>query len=257
MIAPALLAPLWLLACSGDEPKDTANTADDSATDSADSATDSQDTARTDTDTAADTADTDDTADTADTGTEPIVYEPWPFLDAVTEFSFGEGAGYGQDRFPDVVFGPPEAPGDGGGSLDVVSLGREGWIVASFRDLDLVDGEGPDLLIFENPFTGWYETGVVGVSEDGVDWVEWPCDPEDAAGGYPGCAGVALVYANSGNGVDATDPEAAGGDRFDLADIGVSRARFVRVRDSGANSYEGVSGGFDFDAAAAIHAEPQ
>jgi hypothetical protein len=94
---------------------------------------------------------------------------------------------------------------------------------------------------------------VVGVSEDGTTWIEWPCDPLDSAGGFPGCAGVALVYANATNGVDARDPVAAGGDAFDLADLGVARARYVRVRDSGANGYAGTSGGFDLDAMAVVH----
>lgn len=70
-------------------------------------------------------------------------------------------------------------------------------------------------------------------------------------GGYPGCAGVALVYASSTNGIDATDPEVAGGDAFDLADIGVAQARFVRIRDAGLGSPAGVASGFDLDAIAA------
>jgi hypothetical protein len=45
----------------------------------------------------------------------------------------------------------------------------------------------------------------------------------------------------------------AGGDGFDLATIGVSRARFVRIRDSGANSYSGTSGGFDLDALSVVN----
>lgn len=203
----------------------------------------------------ADTADADvgDTADTGDSGDSAVAYDPWPFVDVVVSYSPGDGAGYGQDRFPEVVCGPPEAPGDGGGSLDVLSFGDQGEIVVSFRALDIVDGDGSDLLVFENPLSGWAETGVVAVSDDGVTWTEWPCDAADAADGYPGCAGVALVYTNSTNGVDATEPDRAGGDRFDLADIGVSRARFVRVRDSGANNYEGVSGGFDLDAMAVLN----
>lgn len=205
----------------------------------------------------ADGADGSDGADGGDTGAPAVVYDPWPFADAVISYTPGAAAGYGQDRFPDVVFGPPQAPGDGGGSLDVLSLGEAGEIVLELRDLDLVDGPGPDLLVFENPFTGWTETGVVGVSLDGVEWVEWPCAADDAEGLFPGCAGVAIVYSNSENGVDATDPEAAGGDAFDLAALGLSRARFVRIRDTGANSYEGLSGGFDLDAIAAVHGEPR
>lgn len=179
--------------------------------------------------------------------------ESWPFVDAVDSYLPGTGAGFGQDKFPEVVYGPPEAPGNGGGSLDVLSLGQEGSIVVTFRGVDVIDGPGADLLVFENPFVGWAETGVVGVSMDGQTWTEWSCDAENETEGYPGCAGVALVYANSTNGVDATDPEAAGGDRFDLGDIGVSQARYVRVRDSGANSYDGVSGGFDLDAIAVVN----
>lgn len=198
-----------------------------------------------------------DSGDTGDSAVPAVEYDPWPFVDAALSYVPGEGAGFGQDRFPDVVLGPPMAPGDGGGSLDVLSLGREGAIVVSFRALDLVDGPGPDLLVFENPFRGWYETGIVGVSMDGETWTEWPCAADDTDGGYPGCAGVALVYANATNGVDATDPDAAGGDRFDLSDIGVTQARYVRVRDSGANDYAGIAGGFDLDAMAALNTAPQ
>lgn len=197
----------------------------------------------------------DDTADPADTADTAAGEDgPDPFADAVVSFSPGAGAGYGQDGYPDVVLGSPEGGGSSG-SLDVLSLGDQGEIVLAFDDIGLVDGEGPDLLVFENPFPGWYETGVVGVSEDGETFAEWPCDAEDAEGGYPGCAGVALVYASSDSGVDATNPAAAGGDAFDLALLGLTRARYVRIRDTGVNSYEGTAGGFDLDAVAVVNGE--
>lgn len=189
-----------------------------------------------------------------DVPVEPVVYDPWPFVGAVVSFDPGEHAGFGQDRFPDIVLGSPEAPG-AGGSLDVLSLGDAGEIVVAFDGLDVVDGPGVDLIVFENPFPGWLETGVVGVSEDGETWTEWPCDSDDAEGGFPGCAGVAFVHVSATNGVDATDHAAAGGDGFDLSAIGATRARYVRIRDSGANSYDGVSGGFDLDAVAVVHGE--
>ncbi len=179
---------------------------------------------------------------------------PDPFADAVASFSPGAFAGYGQDRLPDVVLGPPVG-GGASGSLDVLTLGDGGEIILELTDLTLVDGPGPDLLVFENAFTGWPETGVVAVSADGVTWHEWPCDAEDADGGFPGCAGVANVWAHPDNDIDPTDPAEAGGDAFDLADLGVASARFVRVRDSGHNVYEGVTGGFDLDAVAVVHGE--
>lgn len=188
-------------------------------------------------------------------GEVPCPDGPTPFADAVVSFSPGEFAGYGADGYPDVVLDCPRGGGNSG-SLDVLSLGQEGVIVLEFTDIGLVDGEGPDLLVFENPFTGFYETGVVAVSQDGETWHEWPCDTDDADGLYPGCAGVGLVYANPADpDIDMTDPAQAGGDAFDLADLGIDRARFVRIRDSGANSYGGTSGGFDLDAVGVVNGE--
>ena len=172
----------------------------------------------------------------------------------MVSFSPGETAGFGADQLPDIVLGAPMGGGDSG-SLDVVSLGQEGEIVLELTDIGLVDGEGPDLLVFENPFTGWYETGRVSVSEDGETWHTWPCDAEDVENLYPGCAGVGLVWTHPDNDIDPTDPETAGGDAFDLADLGIERARFVKIQDSGANSYAGTSGGFDLDAVAVVNGE--
>lgn len=178
------------------------------------------------------------------------------FASEVVSFTPGENAGFGQNKMPDVVLGSPKGKGDKAGSLDVVSLGREGEIVLGFGGHVIVDGDGPDLVVFENAFLGFIETGIVSASEDGETWHEWPCDPEDVDGGYPGCAGVHPVHASTNNDIDPTDPETAGGDAFDLADIGLEKARFIRIRDSGLNMYEGNSGGFDLDAIAVVNARP-
>ena len=63
------------------------------------------------------------------------------------------------------------------------------------------------------------------------------------------------VYATSEFLVDPTDPLVAGGDAFDLAEIGVAEARFVRITDSGYNAlgYGGETGGFDLDAVGAAN----
>ncbi len=179
-----------------------------------------------------------------------LTYPPGtdPFADRVISFAPGAGATFGQDRMPEVVLGPPLGKGANAGSLDVVSLGEHGAIVLAFADLEAIDGEGPDLIVFENPFAGWIETGVVSASVDGVDWRTWPCASSNAADGYRGCAGVEPVSANPENGTDPTDPTTAGGDAFDLADLGLPSARYVRIEDSGANAYEGSGGGFDLDA---------
>jgi len=183
------------------------------------------------------------------------------FAVAVMAFEAGEQAGFGQDRMPDVVLGPPRGTGVAVGSTDVVSLGVGGSIVVELG-VTAVDGDGPDLVVFENAFrrggTGplFAEPGQVGASEDGITFVDWPCDAE--AEGFAGCAGVSPVHANADeNDVDPTDPSEAGGDAFDLGAIGLARARFVRVRDSGIDyGFGAPTGGFDLDAVAVIHAAP-
>lgn len=178
---------------------------------------------------------------------------PDPWADRVVAFTPGDGAGFGQDLFPEVVLGPPQGAGASSGSVDVLALGREGVITLEFDDLVVIDGPGVDLLVFENPFTGFTETGVVAVSEDGVDWRTFPCDAV-VDGGVTGCAGVKPVLSNPSNGISGTDPGVSGGDAFDLADVGLSRARFVRITDSGANRFYGApGGGFDLDALSVVN----
>jgi hypothetical protein len=192
---------------------------------------------------------------------EPEEFEPtWPedtdpFADAVVAFEPGPDAGFGAEFYPEIVLGPPEGGGSGVGSMDVLSLGELGSIVLEFSDLSIVDGPGADLLVFENPFSGWIETAHVEASIDGETWFAWPCEPENAEDDFPGCAGVASVYATGEFLVDPTDPVQAGGDAFDLADIGLETARFVRITDSGFNafSYGGITGGFDLDAVVAAN----
>ncbi len=196
-----------------------------------------------------------------DAGSDAGVRPSDPYADEVVEYVPGEGAGFGQDRFPSVVLGPPAGVGPDNGSLDVLSLGRGGHITLRFTDVAVIDGPGVDLLVFENAFAtpgggSYAETGLVEVSDDNVTWKAFPCAFRDAAARYPGCAGVHPVQANPANGVSATDPAVAGGDSFDLATVGLARARYVRITDSGANGYGDTAGGFDLDAVAVVNGEP-
>jgi hypothetical protein len=181
---------------------------------------------------------------------------PNAFANEVISFTPGDSAGFGQESFPCIVLGAPEGKGPQGGSLDVLSLGKNGSIVLKFDDVAVVDGPGPDLIVYENAFPGWLEPGFVAVSEDGTAWYEWPCEAENEDGGYPHCAGIHATLTNSMNGISPTDSTVAGGDAFDFAELGVTRAQYVRIRDSGAAHYGGVAGGFDLDAVAAVHGEP-
>lgn len=186
-----------------------------------------------------------------------------PFADEVISFAPGSGAGFGADHLPDVVLGPPRGAGENEGSFDVVSLGSGGSIVVALRDGGLCDGPGPDFTVFENAFRAaggsaiFTEVGIVAVSGDGVHFVEFPYDVSS----FAGLAGKTPVYSNPENGIDPLDAAVAGGDSFDLADVGMESAVYVRLTDGGDAIPDlgnrvppGNSGGFDLDAIASLHA---
>ncbi len=184
------------------------------------------------------------------------------FVAAVVDFVPGTGAGYGQDRLPDIVLGPPRGGGPIEGSADVLSLGNGGRIVLEFAP-PICDGPGADFTIFENAFAIgdefgpiFAEVGIVEVSRDNLDYTMFPYDAED----FSGLAGITPVFAHPGNNLDPLDPNESGGDPFDLADLGIDRVRFVRITDPGAAIADpgnrippGTSGGFDLDAIAVLH----
>lgn len=190
-------------------------------------------------------------------GGEP---EPGPHVAEVVSFTPGPGAGFGQDQMPAIVMGPPQGKGADEGGLDVVSLGMGGEIVLRLG-VEVIDGAGPDLIVFENAFhvngdvtkPVWKDLGEVSVSEDGAQWVVFPCEP--ATYQQSQCAGWRPVYASSESGVSAFDPAVSGGDPFDLASVGVARARYVRIRDR-TLSVAPPTAGFDLDAVAVLHAAP-
>lgn len=193
----------------------------------------------------------------------PASSQAGPFIDAVVQFVPGRNTGFGQNRFPSIVLGPPEGAGALQGSLDVLSLGHGGEIVVRFDPPLICDGPGLDFIVFENPFHAgspsgpiFAELGIVAVSQDGVTFRTFPYDPAT----WQGLAGQTPVYANSQNGVDPADPNMAGGDAFDLAEVGFAWAAFVRITDAGDtiddpgnHVFPGNSAGFDLDAIVAIH----
>ena len=185
-----------------------------------------------------------------------------PYARDIVSFEPGEGAGFGEDGLPGVVLGPPDGRGELSGSLDVLSLGKGGSIVLAFGELAIADGEGPDLVVFENAFwpSGdptlvFAEPGEVSVSEDGAEWHAFACDAEgDGMGRFEGCAGWTPALEYDATATVPLDPGVTGGDAFDLADVGVARARFVRITDV-SNAGAEPSAGFDLDAVGIVNAE--
>lgn len=123
----------------------------------------------------------------------------------------------------------------------VVSLGDKGEIIFALKHRGcLHDGPGADFTIFENVFRYngdkvYQEIAKVGVAESNhpkkYRW--FPCSPQK--GEILGCAGLI--------------PTAEGGDEFDLANLGVKKACYIKIKDIGINQgHGGQTQGFDFDA---------
>jgi len=185
-----------------------------------------------------------------------------PYARVASAFHEGASAGFGRERYPEVIFGPPQGKGSTAGSLDVLSLGVGGELVVDFGERGILDGSGADFIVFENPFwpsgdsTSVYaELGEVSVSSDLLTWATFACDPRGAGQGrYPGCAGWTPTLVYDPFAVVPLDPAVTGGDAFDLGELGVARARYVRIRDL-AQAGEGDAAGFDLDAIGVIHRE--
>lgn len=184
-----------------------------------------------------------------------------PYATQVVSFEPGTDAGFGEDKLPNVVLGPPSGGGVRKGSLDVLSLGKGGTIVLGFDRYAITDGPGPDLVVFENPFwpggdpTQVYaEPGEVSVSDDGETWATFACDTAgDGAGHFAGCAGVTPTLPYDATATLPIDPAVTGGDVFDLAELGVTTAHFVRIRDVSEHG-AAPTAGFDLDAVGIVNA---
>lgn len=187
--------------------------------------------------------------------------ETLPYARSVESFSPGESAGFGEDELPDVVLGPPRGKGEQAGSLHVVSLGLGGEIVLGFGERAISDEPGPDFIVFENAFWPggdpsqvYAELGEIAVSQDGQTWHTFGCDREgNGAGSFPGCAGATPTQKYDPLEVLPLDHERTGGDAFDLADLGLESASFVRITDLSTLGETGTSSGFDLDAVGLTH----
>ncbi|MCK5841883.1 MAG: hypothetical protein KAH31_06940, partial [Candidatus Sabulitectum sp.] len=81
-----------------------------------------------------------------------IAADPW--ADGSPAVEYGPGAGYGQSYYPENILGPPDpdatptAPSFGEDNL--LTLGKDGWVVLEFTDNSIINEPGADFTVFEN-----------------------------------------------------------------------------------------------------------
>jgi len=200
------------------------------------------------------------TEETTSDSLNPFAYRVYRFLPGLT------GRGEPIQQVPSdlltlhpMVVGPPDY------SLEtsapdlskLLPIGHNGAICFEVIDGYIVDQSGADFAIFENPFVFhgpdgsevYAETAVVSVAEidDPAEYRLFPCDSTNPP--YTGCAGVIPVRYSSNVPLDQV-----GGDLYDLSDVGLPRAKYVCIEDTGDNvSFAEGTEGFDLDSMAIIH----
>lgn len=185
------------------------------------------------------------------------------YIDTVISFKPGTGQSIGQggEYFPENIFGPPSEIASynvpASSPEQVLSLGMGGEIIVSFKNHEIIDRPGVDFTIFENAFLNpasnriFAEPGLVSVSYDGVNYLDFPIDSLT----LESCAGTNPTYGTA----DPFNPDSSGGNSFDLADLGLEKVRFIKIKDitsiltPGHPYYDPILSGFDLDAVAAIN----
>jgi len=187
-------------------------------------------------------------------------------IDEVVEFNPGTGQNNGQDEeyFPENIFGfpseiasatTPESTPD-----EILSLGLGGEIIVRIKGSTIKDGPGYDFVIYENAFNNpingliYSEPAKVAVSQNGMDYFEFPYNEKDLSG----CAGTKPTI-----GSENYDPDKYGGNKFDLADLGLKEIQYIKItditevikNDPEHEYYDPTLTGFDLDAVVGIYVE--
>ncbi len=75
----------------------------------------------------------------ASSSTPPATTDCQNFIQYVVSFTPGPGAGFGNNSFPEIIFGPPEGGGTALGGLDVLSLGDHEKILVDMGSCEITD----------------------------------------------------------------------------------------------------------------------
>jgi len=173
---------------------------------------------------------------------------------------FNEGTNWnklGQNFFPENVLGKPgqsfcpQSDDPLFNPEEFLSLGDGGEIVIKFTNNRIINNAGVDFTIFGNASYSHTDssietrTGIVSVSQDGTTWYDFDYN----AASLTGFCGLTPTA----DWTSPLNPYISGGDSFDLSDVGLSWASFVKIKDCGQITQD--DGTFALDAVVAVNSE--
>jgi len=188
-------------------------------------------------------------------------------IDTVYNFTPGEGQNFGQSNeyYPQNIFGFPDTNATiqvpSANEYQILSLGFGGEIVLGIKNTKIINGNGIDFTIFENVFLNpaltkyFVEPAKVAVSQDGINFIEFPFDSTTLIG----CAGTLPTQGK----VNPFIPENCGGNVFDLNDLNLDYITYIKITDISKmvfdnpthQYYDVTISGFDLDAVVAWFTE--
>lgn len=184
--------------------------------------------------------------------------------DTVISYKFGTSQTLGQNPpyFPFNVLGLPDTTAKpnipSSDPSQICSIGIDGEIILGFIKNPIIDGYGFDFIVFENVMEMYdgklfVEPAKISVSKDNINYLDFPFDTLT----LKGCAGITPTIGNK----ILSDPLNSGGDKFDLAIVGIDTVKFIKIKDISnlvlKNKqhpfYHPLISGFDLDAVVAIN----
>ncbi len=172
------------------------------------------------------------------------------WIDTIYLFAHGDGQWYGQNNYPYIVYGPPPTsatPTDP--SLDVLSLGKFGFILIGFKNkftLSQIRAFENVFITSTNPDTQVFaEPGLLYYSKDGKIFFQYPFDTSNSNIYYwNGLSGIKPTN----YGANINDPNVWMGDKFLFNDT----IRFILIADWISKCKHALCSGYDLDAIACL-----
>ncbi len=175
------------------------------------------------------------------------------WIDTIYLFSHGDGQWYGQNQYPYIIYGPPPTSATPTNpSLDVLSLGKFGFIIVGFKNkftISEIRGFENVFITSTNPDTQVFaEVGLLYYSKDGKLFFQYSFDTTNSNQYYwTGLTGIKPTN----YGANVNDPNVWMGDKFLFNDT----VRFILIADWIDKCKFSLCSGYDLDAISCLNCQ--